>query len=326
MDTRIAALSWRYRAERNDDGSVSDRIRELYDRHIRKREEALIDAAAAGAAVGALFASDQVDFSKVTPRMREAFELAYPEMEIESLLARSPEEMQGIISAWKGKLFEVEVRDQLNAGEWVGDIHLGPGQYAQLADSPTQPGWDLQIFNEDGSLAQELQLKATDSLSYLKEALEKFPEIDVLATDEAAQAAGEWTDRISASGLSDHSLEESLAGPLESLIDSPAQEILENVLPVLPFVIIAVGEGRKVMLGRKSFEEGLANGLNRAVKGGVAIGAGGIVALLDGGFLSAPVSILTRLSIDRVQVLGRTQQHVEQRRQMIQGLLPAGHA
>ena len=97
---------------------------------------------------------------------------------------------KGFLSAWKGKYFEVLVRDELNAGEWVGDIHLEPGQTALLAESAIQPGWDLQIINSDGSVAQELQLKATESLSYVKEALERYPDIGVLTTDEVFNAGG----------------------------------------------------------------------------------------------------------------------------------------
>lgn len=56
----------------------------------------------------------------------------------------------------------------------MGDIHLEPGQVAALAESATQPGWDLQILNADGTVAGELQLKATDSLSKEKSKYEEL--------------------------------------------------------------------------------------------------------------------------------------------------------
>ena len=59
-------------------------------------------------------------------------------------------------------------------------------------------------------------------------------------------------------------------------------------------------------MGRKTFDIAMKDGLSRAVKSGVAIGAGALVAFFDGGLLSIPASILTRLGIDRYQIMGRS--------------------
>ncbi len=258
-----------------------------------------MDAAAAAAAVNALFLADRIDISQVTPQMEEAFRLTYPNVDLSSLADRSPSEVEGFLSAWKGKYFEVLVRDDLNAGELVGDIHLDPGQTAVLAESATQPGWDLEILNADGSVAQELQLKATQSLAYVKEALERYPDIDVLTTDEVLNAGGEAVQGIFPSGFSDSAIEDTIQAPMEALFDSPLEELVDTILPGLPFVLIAVGEGRKVLLSRKSFDLAMQDGLYRAAKTGAAIGVGGLVVLLDGGILSLPASFLTRVGIDR---------------------------
>ena len=196
----------------------------------------------------------------------------------------------------------------------MGDIHLEPGQEAILADSVTQPGWDLQIINSDGSIAQELQLKATESLSYVKEALERYPDIDVLATDEVGDAA----ENIFSSGFSDEALEKTIRAPMEDLLDGPVEELLETVLPGLPFALIAVGEGRQVLMGRKTFDIAMKEGLSRAVKTGAAIGAGALVAFLDGGLLSIPASFLTRLGIDRYQTMGRSVLLLDKRLESLQ--------
>ena len=302
MDDKLNSLANQHRNNRVSDQSVRETIRELYQRYIKKNEQALLDAAAAATAVNAIFLTDQIDMSQVTPQMAEAFNLAYPNVDLSSLVGRSPDEIGGFLSAWKGKYFEVLVRDKLNAGEWVGDIHLEPGQTAMLAESATQPGWDLQIINSDGSIAQELQLKATESLSYVKEALERYPDIDVLTTDEVGDAA----ENIFSSGFSDKALEDTIRAPMEDLLDKPIEELLENVLPGLPFALIAIGEGRQVLMGRKTFDIAMKDGLSRAVKSGAAIGAGALVAFLDGGLLSIPASFLTRLGIDRYQTMGRS--------------------
>jgi hypothetical protein len=264
-----------------------------------------MDAAAAAAAVSALFLTERIDTSQVKPQMEEAFRLAYPNVNLSSLADRSPSEVEGFLAAWKGKHFEVLVRDKLNAGEWVGGIHLDHGQMAVLAETATQPGWDLQILDPDGSVAQELQLKATQSLAYVKEALERYPDIDVLTTDEVLDAGGDAVQGIFASGLSDSALEDTIHAPMEALLDSPLEELVETVLPGLPFVLIAVGEGRKVLMGRKSFQLAMEDGLHRAAKTGAAIGIGALVVLLDGGMLSIPASVLTRMGFDRYRVMTR---------------------
>lgn len=252
--------------------------------------------------------------------MEEAFRLAYPNVELLSLAGRSPAEVEGFLSAWKGKYFEVVIRDKLNAGEWVGDIHLGPGQTAVLAESATQLGWDLQIIDPDGAVARELQLKATQSLAYIKQALERYPDIDVLTTDEVMDAGGEAVHSIFASGFSDSVLEQTIRTPMEALLDSPLEELVETVLPGLPFVLIATGEGRKVLMGRKSFNLAMQDGLYRVARTGAAIGIGALVVLLDGGILSIPASFLSRMSFDRYNVMTRSVTALEKRIEMLRPL------
>jgi len=285
----------------------------LYKRYIKEREQSLMDAAAAGAAVNALFLADQIDMSQVTPQMEEAFHLAYPNDELLSLTERTPAEVKGFLTGWKGKYFEVLVRDDLNAGEWVGNIHLDPGQTAGLAERVTQPGWDLWIHNPDGSVAHELQLKATESLGYVKKALERYPNIDVLTTDEVLDAGGDGVQSIFASGFSDSALEDTIHAPMEELLDSPLGELVETVLPGLPFVLIALGEGRKVLMGRMSFDLAMQDGLFRTAKTGAAIGIGALVVFLDGGFLSLPASFLIRIGFDRHSVMNRLVKFLDKR-------------
>lgn len=321
-DERIILLAKKYKSQRDPMSKLKDALHNLYSRYIKERERTLLDAAAASTAVDALFLSDQIDYSQLTPQMEEAFHLAYPNVELGSLVARNPEEVEGFLSAWKGKYFEVLVRDRLNSGELVGDINLGSNQVAQLAESATQPGWDLQILNADGTIAKELQLKATDSLSYVKKALERYPDIEILATDEVSDAAASLSNQLFSSGISDKTLEDTIQKPMEALLDSPLEELLEDVLPFLPFVIIAIGEGPKVMVGRKTFELAVTDGLERAVKTGAAIGVGTLVVLLDGGLLSIPVSLLTRIGFDRYRIVDKITKRMNSRINSTRVLLP----
>lgn len=294
MEARLVRLAEGYRASYRLGENVWEELRGLYEKLVKEREQTLLDAAAASAGLGSLFA-DQIDLAQVTPQMREAFEAAYPKVGLESLADRGPEALTGFLGGWKGKYFEVLVRDQLNAGEQVGEISLDAGQQAVLADSPIQPGWDLQILNADGTVDKVLQLKATDYLSRVKDALERYPDIDVLTTVEAAD---DVPNQILSSGMSDAELEEAIRGPMEPLLDSTLEEVAEAVLPGLPFVIIALSEGRKVMTGRKTLELAFRDSSRRAVKSGASMAVGAGVYVLGGGLLSIPATALSRIVMD----------------------------
>jgi len=53
-----------------------------------------------------------------------------------------------------------------------------------MAESATQPGWDIQITDANGVVSELLQAKATESASYVQDALERYPGIDVTTTSE----------------------------------------------------------------------------------------------------------------------------------------------
>ena len=90
----------------------------------------------------------------------------------------SGRELQGLLTGVKGKLFEMTYVDELNSGG------LPDGWHADLAKSATQPGWDLEIVNDQGVLQDMISLKATEHVSYVKEALDRYPDIDVVTTSE----------------------------------------------------------------------------------------------------------------------------------------------
>lgn len=81
--------------------------------------------------------------------------------------------------------------------------------------------------------------------------------------------------------------------------------LLDDVAPFIPFVIIAGTEGRHVMMAKKTFEAATKHAFQRSLKTSAAIAVGAMVIWLDGGLLSIPASIATRLGIERYQVAGR---------------------
>ena len=84
------------------------------------------------------------------------------------------EERLGFVNAVKGKLFEIKYTDYLNN-------NLEAGYSASMASLPNQKGWDIKIEGPDAEVVNLLQLKATDSAHYVNDAIEKYPEIDIVS-------------------------------------------------------------------------------------------------------------------------------------------------
>lgn len=133
---------------------------------------------------GITLAAALQDPRAVPQEIEQAFALAYPRLAesgtsfSDAITDKSAEQLVGLVSGVKGKLFEMQLVDQLNSGQ------LDHGQQAVLAQSPTQEGYDIQIYDENGTVVEELQAKATDSVGYVQDALDRYPAIDIVTTSE----------------------------------------------------------------------------------------------------------------------------------------------
>ena len=81
--------SRRFRAD-----EVKAELRRLTDRYL-VRWELTAQAVACGVAVTALADTGAIDVSHLDPQVREAFELAYPNVSIDSFSDASPEQLAG---------------------------------------------------------------------------------------------------------------------------------------------------------------------------------------------------------------------------------------
>lgn len=320
MDDSLLQIARNYRQAST--GQRVERINALYARYVNEREDSLIDAAAAAVSVGSFLHHGTINYSAITPQAHEAFQLAYPHLDLASLPQMDAEQLAGVVNGWKGKLFEVLVRDRLNDGQWVGDLHLLNGQHAELAHSAVQPGWDVQIIDPHGHVASVLQMKATESLAYAKSALEHYPNIDVVTTHEAASHGAHAISGLFDSGVSDHDLHHALSGPLENLGDHGWLEVLHDVAPFIPFVLILTTEGKYVMMGKKSFETAFEHAFERAAIAGAAMAVGHLVIFLDGGLFSIPASILTSLGLKRWRLARRVVKRFETRLAQAKAIYP----
>lgn len=281
MNTLIQ-LAETYKKQHNwNSDAINSGIDSLYHRYVMNRKQYLADAAALGLALDALLLNESIDIDSLSPEAIEAFHLAFPNLELEKLNERSPEELESLINAWKGKLFEVEVQDQLNAGLQVGDFQLVAGQYAELATSATQPGWDLRIINEDGTTADLIQLKSTDAESYINEALNRYPDIPIIATSEVSSHA-DSLDTLSTSNIAN-------ADTTNHINDAIADDdnVTDALLATAPGSVILATEAWHVIQGKKTVNQAIDSGGARVGVSALAGGIGWLASLALG-----PVGVL----------------------------------
>ena len=290
-----------------------DALFELAQKYRSRDEREILEVAAIAADVSLDDVQNLGLEPEANPQILEAFERQYPNETLESLRGQSPEQLQGWVNGVKGKYFEVLVRDRLRAGDRLGELQLEPGQKVELAPSPTQPGWDLRIENEDGSTDELLQLKATESMSSVKDALEKYPKIRVVVPSEIDDSS----DKIVGSGISDEQLEgmtdaqmsEIGESGLEDLADHAAEGVADSI-PVVSMVTTGVIEARNVLTGRSTLRESLRRGAKRTGRAaaydaiGTALGFTGV---------AVPVVVGLRLTEARVTRLVALGDNLESR-------------
>ena len=97
-------------------------------------------------------------------------------------------------------------------------------------------------------------------------------------------------------------------------------ELTESVTGLLPFMIISVHEGSKVLLGKKPGKTGLKDGAYRMVKTGAAMGVGAAVTGLTGFWAAIPVTMGVRAIFDRYRSKALTGKRVEGRIKRLQEL------
>lgn len=176
-----------------------------------KKETALDSLIVGGETLGAYLA-----MGKVPEDIQQAYEMAYPGVAALRSFSEQVDHLNGyqllgFATGIKGKLFELKYVDYLNNGQ------LPDGYVAELAKSPTIPGWDIVITGPDAAVSELIQAKATDSVSYVLEAIKQNPQIDVVTTSEVyghlvMQGFG---DHVIDSGISDAALEEMVHSGLE---------------------------------------------------------------------------------------------------------------
>ena len=97
-------------------------------------------------------------------------------------------------------------------------------------------------------------------------------------------------------------------------------ELTQSVTGILPFAIISVTEGTKVLLGKKPGMTGLKDGAFRMAKSGAAMGIGAAVSGITGLWAAIPVTMGVRAMFDRYKSKSLTGHRVQGRIQRLQEL------
>ena len=97
-------------------------------------------------------------------------------------------------------------------------------------------------------------------------------------------------------------------------------DLMENVAGVLPFALITVSEGSKILLKKKPGKTGVKDGAFRMVKTGAAMGVGAAVAGAAGFWAAIPVTMGVRALFDRYRSKALTGMRVQSRIHRLQEL------
>jgi hypothetical protein len=176
----------------------------------------------------------------------------------------------------------------------VGDLHLEPGQHAELAASATEPGWDIQIIDGDGGVADAIQLKATESVSYVHRALERYPDTPILTTHEVASKLIDH-GTIYDSGIDNGTLTDSVN---DTLSDASADAVSDGLIGAMPLSLIAATEAFHVWSGKKTVDEAMSSGGDRLAKGAVAGAVAAAVSVVATPLVGAVAGFVTRLMLN----------------------------
>ena len=185
--------------------------------------------------VGGVLLWELVAAKSIPHEIEAAYQAAFPELSItqsfsEALAGYDADQLQGLLAGVKGKLFELKYVDKLSS-----DL-LPDGYTAELASVANQPGWDIAITGPDGTVADLLQAKATDSASYVREALERYPEIDIVTTDEiySQLLLSGGAEQLVASGISNADLQQAMSAAIENGVE------LDFAPPLLGLALIGL--------------------------------------------------------------------------------------
>jgi hypothetical protein len=286
---RLQSLSRKYNRRNYSNTSPLEKLRSSAKKYARKKQEVLAELAL-------LSTSLSIDIIRNAENelALQALEMTNPNFDPANLDQYSDMELMGIINSSKGKYFELLVVEKLNSGEAVGNLVLPDGYSASLATSPTQTGWDIQIVDEQGMPVEYLQLKATESVRYISQTLENYPEIRILATDEVAGS----DEMVLDSDIANVDMTQAMHSTLESEADTFFDNFIEGFNPLLPLLFIVGSQGYKVVVKKSEMSSAMAMGKERARRALTISTVGAAAYALGFGWFTLPFTIGTGVILE----------------------------
>lgn len=290
----LDTLLGRYRQHRSD---AIDPMGDLLNRYQQYKNARALDLAAVALSLGIQpVSSDAMD-----PLALQALHDTNPNFDPDNVGSYSDQEWMGIVNSAKGKYFEYLVVDKLNAGDSVGDLTLPDGYSAHLATSMTQPGWDMRIVDGHGDTAELLQLKATESVGYLHDTLERYPDISILTTGEVASGLGP-NEMVIDSKMSEADLEHAINSTAVGLDHGYLGAFWDNFHPLMPLLTIVATQGYQVVMNKQEVSGAMEVAKARVARGMVASGVGAIAKTITGSWaVSALCAVTVGMFFDRAQ-------------------------
>lgn len=232
---------------------LNERIAQLQQ---SRRKSELLDLLTIG---GLSLATAARHPAQVPADIEKAFAVAYPRLAADgesfgdAAARMTSSELPGWVNGVKGKLFELQLVEQLNNGQ------LPLGYKATLVASATQPGHDIVVTDGDGQEHEVLSAKATESARYVQDALEKYPDIQAATTSEvhAQLMSIGMADGVVDSGISNAALQ-TLAPSTIGLAVIALSAFMDKSISL---------EARGADFGQRSAKVGLASA---AAKGAMA--------------------------------------------------------
>jgi len=210
------------------------------------------------ATVMKLMASDLPSFSEKEELVLEALRRSKnnlsdaTDLELSNYVkSLSVEQMAGLKNNVKGIYHELafENRENLDGDEY----------FVELFENTNHAGADIRIINVETGEITEVQLKATNYGSYVREHNEKYENIDVLTTSEVAEGSPDW----SSSGFSNENLTADTASTLNAIDRGTDADIAES-MGVAAMVTLAVnaksmlkGEALSTKAKQKIIQDGV---------------------------------------------------------------------
>lgn len=180
------------------------------------------DAFAAGALAWLLMGREEELGGPLGQHFIQAIRLRFPKLadasvtEIGDFMREQydEEQLEGVLSLIKGKMFElmVESEENLDGDEWSADLH----------DDESFPGSDVVFTNYQTGEEIEVSIKATSSTEYIENALMRYPDIPIVTTAEMEEHFPNY-DNIMFSDITNEHVTEVTEDNFEDLLDKSPQ-------------------------------------------------------------------------------------------------------